>query len=110
MKEVKKSAPRGRRARKPAKVESETSYSDDSDSEYNDSSSTPSYDSEEFYEGMMSRCSKCQERFRGKEQHDAIGCDNDICCRWYHPQCTDLDTKGKTLAQIAKMLWICKYC
>ena len=48
--------------RKPAKkVKPETSSSDDSESEYNDSSNTPSNDSEEFYEGTMSRYSECQE-------------------------------------------------
>ena len=62
LKEVNKSTPKGRRASKPAKkVEPETSSSDDSEPEYNDSSDTPSDDSEEFYEGTMSRYSECQE-------------------------------------------------
>ena len=74
-----------------------------SEPEYDESSDTPSDDSDVFYEGTMSRCSECREQFRGKEQHEAIGCDNNICHRLYHPQCTDLDTKNKTPAQIAKM-------
>ena len=43
------------------KVKPETSSSDNSEQEYDDSSDAPSDDSEEFYEGTMSRCSKCQE-------------------------------------------------
>ena len=62
LKEAKKSILKGQRVRKPAKkVKPETSSSDDSEPEYDDSSDTPSDDSEEFYEGMTSRCSKCQE-------------------------------------------------
>ena len=111
LKEAKKATLKGRRVRKPPKrFEQETSSSDETEPEYDDSSDTPSDDSDEFYEGTTSRCSECQEQFRGKERHEAIGCDNDICCRWYHPRCTDLDTNGKTPAQIAKMPWICKYC
>ena len=62
LKEAKKSALKGRRARKPArKVEPETLSSDDSEPQYDDSSDTSSNDSEEFYEGMMSRCRECKE-------------------------------------------------
>ena len=62
MKEAKKSTPKGQKVRKPAKkVKPETSSSDDSEPEYDDSSDNQSDDSEEFYEGTMSRCSKCQE-------------------------------------------------
>ena len=66
---MKKSTPKGQRVRKPAKkVEPETSSSDESELEYDDSSDIPSDDSEEFYGGgAMSRCSECQECFRGKE-------------------------------------------
>ena len=62
MKEVKRSTLKGQIARKPAKkVKPETSSSDTSKPEYDDSSGTPSNDSEKFKEGMTSRCSKCQE-------------------------------------------------
>ena len=50
LKEVKKSALKGQRVRKPGKkVKPETSSSDDSEPEYDDSSDSPSDDSQEFY-------------------------------------------------------------
>ena len=48
--------------RKPAKkVKPEISSSEKCEPEYDDPSDMPSDDSKEFYEGIMSRCTECQE-------------------------------------------------
>ena len=68
LKEAKKATLKRQQVRKPPKkFEPETSSSDESEPEYDASSDTPSDDSDEFYEGTRSKCSECQERFRGKE-------------------------------------------
>ena len=57
-------------------------------------------ESDVYFEGTVNRCVECDTRFVGIEKQRAIGCKTPYCCRWFHPKCSGLETKGKTLKQV----------
>ena len=61
-----------------------------------------------YFEGTVNRCVECDTKFVGIKKQRAIGCETSYCDRWFHPKCSRLETKGKTLKQIEKMEFICK--
>ena len=86
--------------------EDEVIFVDESSEDSDDSGN----ESDVYFEGTVNRCAECDTRFVGIEKKRAIGCETSYCHRWFHPKCSGLETKGKTLKQIEKMDFICKYC
>ena len=93
--------------RKKNVQESSESEEVEDEPEYDDESSGLDEDEEN---ALLYRCAECGERFNGAARRNAIGCDNGYCGCWYHPQCTDLDIRGKTEKEIQAMDFICQHC
>ena len=101
----------GKRPVKHKKFADETSSEDEDEHEeveYEDSSEY----SEDEYDALAMRCSAkgCGKAFTREERGMAVGCDMAHCGQWYHPQCTDLETEGKSEKEIQKMDFVCPHC
>ena len=86
--------------------EDEVMFAEESSEDSDDSGD----ESDVYFEGTVNQCVECDTRFVGIEKKRATGCETPYCHRWFHPKCSGLETKGKTLKQIKKMEFICKYC
>ena len=105
-----------KRKRRPVKLPESSSESEveEDDVIFAEESSEDSNDSGDesnmYFKGTVNQCAECDTLFVGIEKQRAIGCETPYCSTWYHPKCSGLETKGKTLKQIEKMEFILKYC
>ena len=53
-------------------------------------------DESDFYnEGTLDWCAECGQKFVGAERWNAVGCDTEYCCHWYHQDLLILITRGR---------------